>query len=401
MTSRAAPSLWLLSVASSLSAFGMIVVVPTLAAVAERFSLEPGHAQYLIAIYLFGLGIGQPVVGALSDRYGRRPVMLGGFAVFTLASVAGAIASSFPQLLLCRLLQALGVGVGTVGSRAIIRDTHDALGTARALGWIGAAMGIAPIVGPVIGGSLSTWAGPQSVFLASATLGLLVTLAMAVRLTETRHAADQLAVPQDWTTSYRELLGSRVFIGYTLMYAFMQGCFFAFLAVAAVVFADHLGINEARFGAIWGGMGLAYVTGAMTGARLTRRFSSRLLLLSSAVMILLAGAALLAANLVRGVTLSGLLLPLTLLMFAAGIQTPLSVAGAVNCRHDIAGTAAGLSSSLALVLSGSFSILSGFLYSGDFTPVAALIAGSAAMVGVTFMMTVESSHPWLPDSQKG
>ncbi len=387
MTPRPAPSLWLLSVASSLSPFGMIVVVPTLAAVADRYGVGQGRAQFLIAAYLFGLGVGQPVVGALSDRYGRRPVILAGFGLFTAASVACALATGFTALLLCRLLQALGVSVGTVGSRAIVRDTHDALGTVRALGFIGAAMGIAPVLGPLIGGALTTWLGPQSVFFVSAGLGLLVTVAMALRLTETRQVTGLLQERQHWLTSYRDLLGSRVFVGYTLMYAFLQGCFFAFLAVAAVVFADHLGVNEATFGAIWGAMGLTYVAGAWIGARLTTQLGSRRLLLVSTSMILGAGAGLLTGTLIWGVTMSGLLVPLTLLMFAAGVQTPLSVAGAVNHRQDMAGTAAGLSSSLALVLSGSFSIAAGYLYTGDFLPVAALIATSAALVGITYRMT--------------
>ncbi|MSR08292.1 MAG: MFS transporter [Gammaproteobacteria bacterium] len=373
--------------ASSLSPFGMIVVVPTLAAVADRYGVGQGRAQFLIAAYLFGLGVGQPVVGALSDRYGRRPVILAGFGLFTAASVACALATGFTALLLCRLLQALGVSVGTVGSRAIVRDTHDALGTVRALGFIGAAMGIAPVLGPLIGGALTTWLGPQSVFFVSAGLGLLVTVAMALRLAETRQVTGLLQERQHWLTSYRDLLGSRVFVGYTLMYAFLQGCFFAFLAVAAVVFADHLAVNEATFGAIWGAMGLTYVAGAWIGARLTTQLGSRRLLLVSTSMILGAGAGLLTGTLIWGVTMSGLLVPLTLLMFAAGVQTPLSVAGAVNHRQDMAGTAAGLSSSLALVLSGSFSIAAGYLYTGDFLPVAALIATSAALVGITYRMT--------------
>ena len=382
-----APSLWLLSLASSLSPFGMIVVVPTLAALAERYAVGQGQAQFLIATYLFGLGVGQPLAGASSDRYGRRPIILGGFVLFTVASVACAMVDSFPALLIARLFQALGVSVGTVGSRAIIRDTHDALGAVRALSWVGAAMGIAPVAGPLIGGFLTTWAGPQSVFIASAVLGFAVTGAMALRLTETRQFASPHSERQHWTTSYGQLLGSRVFMGYTLMYAFTQGCFFAFLAVAAVVFSDHLGIAAARFGAIWGAMGLVYVAGAAGGARLASRIGVRRLLLVGTLLIVLSGAALVAYVAASGVTLAGLLVPLTLLMFAAGIQTPLAVAGAVNCRPDIAGTAAGLSSSMALVLSGSFSIMAGFLYSGDFLPVAALIALSSAMAGVTYWLT--------------
>jgi DHA1 family bicyclomycin/chloramphenicol resistance-like MFS transporter len=365
----------------------MIVVVPTLAALAERYAVGQGQAQFMIATYLFGLGIGQPLAGALSDRYGRRPVILAGFVLFTLASVACSVVSDFHALLACRTLQALGVSVGTVGSRAIVRDTNDALGAVRALAWIGAAMGVAPVLGPLVGGFLTRLAGPRSVFVASALLGLAVTIAMSLRLTETRRAAAPDAQSQHWLLSYGQLLRSRVFMGYTLMYAFMQGCFFAFLAVAAVVFSDHLGIDEARFGAIWGAMGLVYVAGAAGGARLAGRFGMRRILLAATVLILISGGLLLADVAASGVTLPGLLAPLTLLMFAAGIQTPLSVAGAVNCRPDIAGTAAGLSSSMALVLSGSFSIMAGFLYAGDFLPVAALIAASSAMAGVTYWLT--------------
>lgn len=382
-----APSLWLLSLASSLSPFGMIVVVPALAMFAERYGVSQGNAQFLIATYLFGLGVGQPLAGSLSDRFGRRPVILIGFVLFTLASIACVIVNSFAALLVCRTLQALGVSVGTVGSRAIIRDTHDALSATKALAWIGAAMGVAPVIGPLIGGPLTTWGGPRLVFLASAALGAAVLLALNARLTETRIAAGASDQVQHWTTSYRQLLTSRVFVGYTLMYAFIQGSFFAFLAVAAVVFSDHLGINAAVFGVIWGAMGLVYVVGAASGARVTAWLGIRKALVLSTWMITIAGISLLIATLLLGVTVAGLLVPLGVLLYGAGIQTPLAVAGSVNCRPDIAGTAAGLSSSLALALSGSFSMVAGYLYAGDFLPVATLIAALSFMAIVTCWMT--------------
>lgn len=379
----APPSLLLLSLASSLSPFGMIVVVPILGAVAQQYAVGHGEAQFLIAAYLFGLGVGQPVTGALSDRYGRRPVILAGFTLFTLASIACSVATSFHALIVTRFLQALGVSVGTVGTRAIVRDTHDALGAARALAWIGAAMGVAPVVGPVIGGVLGSWAGPSSVFGASALLGLLATAALYLRLRETRVLAEAGTRQPSWLTSYGQLLASRVFMGYTLMYAFTQGCFFAFLAVGAIVFEEHLHLGQEKFGIIWGLMGVIYVGAAAAGVRLITRFGARGALRWATAAAAFAGWALVAANEFRGVTLAGLLLPLVILMGAAGVQTPLAIAGTVNYRPDISGTASGLSSSLALVASGAFSILSGYIYSGSFGPVALIIAVSATMTAVT------------------
>lgn len=381
------PSLFLLSLASSLSPFGMIVVVPALGAVAENYAVGIGEAQLLIAAYLFGLGVGQPVTGALSDRYGRRPVILSGFGLFTLASAACMLAPSFAVLVVARFVQALGVSVGTVGARAIVRDTHDAIGAAQALAWIGAAMGVAPVVGPVLGGALGGAWGPPAVFAASALLGLATTAWLGTQLVETRVRAAVEADAPSWVTSYRQLLGSREFMGYTLMYAFIQGCFFAFLAVGAPVFEAHLGIGPGGFGLAWGAMGLVYVAAAATGARLGTRIGARRALVGTAVVATLAGWTLVAATAGGTLTLPRLLGPLVLLMVAAGIQTPLAIAGSVNHRPDIAGTASGLSSSLALVTSGAFSILAGAIYAGRFTPIALVIAGSATMTLVTCRMT--------------
>lgn len=378
-------SLLLLSVASSLSPFGMIVVIPTLATVAVRYAVAPGYGQLLIAAYLFGLGAGQPVTGALSDRYGRRPVILAGFTLFTAASIACAVAASFQAVIAMRFLQALGVSVGTVGSRAIVRDTHDAIGAARALAWIGAAMGVAPVFGPVIGGALGAWAGLPAVFGVSALLGLAVTVALALRLRETRRPSDDAGQPS-WRLSYVQLLRSRVFMGYTFVYAFTQGCFFAFLAVAAIVFQEHLDLGQEQFGIIWGAMGLVYVTSAAAATKLIARLGTQGALRRANVVAASAGCALAAATGLWGVTLAGLVLPLVVLMAAAGVQSPLATAGAVNHRPDISGTASGLSSALALVVSGSFSILSGYVYSGSFMPVALIIAASAALTVVTGRM---------------
>ena len=144
------PLLLLLSVASALSPFGMVVLVPTLNEFARLYGVDYAATQFLISSYLFGLAAAQPFSGILCDRLGRRPVLLLGFAFFTLASLACAVVASLPALVALRFLQAVGVSVGTVASRAIVRDTHDEQGTARAMAYIAAAMGVAPVIAPLL-----------------------------------------------------------------------------------------------------------------------------------------------------------------------------------------------------------------------------------------------------------
>ncbi len=376
------PALWLLAIASALSPFGMIVIVPALGAVAAHYDVTPGAAQWLIATYLFGLGVGQPVCGALADRIGRRPVILGGFVLFVVSSVAAALRASFLPLVVARFFQAVGVSVGTVGARAIIRDTHDAIGAARAMGVVGAAMGMPPVVGPPIGGYLSAEWGPPAVFSFSAALGLATMLALWARLPETRSAA-VVATTGPWMVAYRQLLAARAFLGFTLLYAFTQGVFFSFLAVGAPFFATRFGIDAGDFGLLWGAMGLVYVTGAAASGRVTRRLGTARTLRLATTLTAAGGLVFLGVVAAQAETPLGLLAPLAVMMGAAGIQTTLALAGAVNHRPDIAGTAAGLSSALALAICGALTILSGLVYDSDFLPVALVVCASALMTRVS------------------
>jgi len=376
----AAPSLILLAFASSLSPFGMSVIFPVLPEIAASFNVSTADAQFLIAVYLFGLAVGQPVAGIAADRFGRRVVMLSGFVLFTLSSVACRFMPDFAMLVALRFVQALGVSVGTIVSRAVISDSFDALAAARALSWIGAAMGVAPMLGPVIGGGLAAWADPLAVFAVSAGLGFGLTGALFIWLREPNRAApitgDQ---PGLWPGVLLQLVRSPAFMGHTLLFAFTQGSFFAFLAVGAAVFDQHLQIGPQTFGVIWGGMSMIYVVGAIISARLARRAGTDGALRTSTRLSAAAGGLLLLATVFTGVTLPGLLLPIAILMIAAGIQTPLSMAGVLNSTPALSGTAAGLSSSMALGLGGAFSIVSGQLYAGSFIPVAMLMASAATM----------------------
>lgn len=368
------PPLLLLALASSLSPFGMAVVLPAVAAISARFAVDYSAAQFVLSAYLAGLGIMQPCSGILCDRFGRRPVLLAGASLFLVASIGCALAPSLPLLVAFRFLQAIGVSVGTVASRAMIRDTHDTLEMPRAMARLAAAMGVAPVVAPVVGGTLGALAGPPGIFAATAALGLVVLVWVARELKETRPAHAREPASAGVLPAYGELLRSPAFVSHTLLYGFMQGAFFAFLAVGSAVFERDLGIDQQGFGLLWGGLGLAYVASAVMAGRQIARRGPAPVLRVGAGLALAGGVAVLLATAAVGVTTWGLMLPLGAMMLANGLITPVALAGAVGGRPAIAGTAAGLSSAVGLVMSGAYAVVAGFLFTGEFMPIAILMA---------------------------
>lgn len=371
--------------ASGMSPFGMTIVLPALPAIARTFDASYADVQWLVSAYLLGIAAAQPLVGFLCDRYGRRPVFLCGFCLFVFTSVLLSFAETLPQLIGLRIVQAAGGSTGTVVSRAVIRDLYSASRANQATSVIAMGMGVAPIVAPLAGGWMLAVADYPSVFLLTAACGAVVLMCLAAWLVETlQHAPKEAKI--GWVERYSQLLSSRAFFGFTLIMGFVQGSFFAFLAVGADVFQTHFGIGPAGFGSIWGAMSSAYVLGAMVGGKQRDVGAQRFALTASVTLSLVFGGLLYVLTLVWGAKLIICIPLLAALMITGGIVSPLVMAGAVNYHPKIAGTSAGLSSALGLVIGTSFTIVAGFAYRGDFEPIAGLIAIAAGLVFASWLL---------------
>lgn len=387
------PSVVLLGAASGLSPFGVTILVPLLAGIAEQFNAGFGRVQFLISSYLLGLAIAQPFTGFLCDRFGRRSVMLWGFAIFVAASTLAAFATSLDGLILLRFLQAAGVSVGTVASRAVVRDTRGAAGAAETLSYIVAAMGIAPILAPIAGGFLGSIGGYQSVMLTSAAIGVLVLLWSFISFPETLDAGHARPRWADWMKNYRTLLTSGSFMAYSLVFGFIQGSFFAFLAVGSIVFSQEFGMSERAFGLVWGILAIAYVLSAVVSGRLTREYGSDRVVGSSIFVALAGGWLMFGLAWLAGTSLPGILIPLALVMVAAGGILPGALTGAVNAHPEMAGTASGISSAVGIVVGGMFTVIAGFIYNGEFLPVASLVAASVSLTAITWWLVQRFGAP--------
>ena len=373
-----------------MSPFGMAIVLPVIPEIVERFDSGYSAAQFVVSGYLLGIAVAQPAIGFLCDRFGRRPVMLGGLATFVVASIGLSVAATLPQLIALRVLQAVGAGAGSVVSRAVVQDTCTAETGTRAMSRLTIGLGVAPVVAPMAGGWLAAVGGADAIFLATAALGVVVLSRLAYALPETRDTGAEAPGWSAWFGGYRRLLVSRPFVGYTLVFGFVQGGFFAFLAVGAAVFESSFGIGPAAFGLIWGAMTIAFVVGATVGGRLSVSTLSRYVFPTGAWLTPVAGLALLVLTRFVGAYPGTVLLPILLMMTLSGLVMPAVLAGPVYHHPDIAGTSAGLSSALGLVVGSSFTIASGMLYAGAFEPIAVLIFVATILTALSSLLVSHS-----------
>ena len=388
------PSNLLLGVASGISPFGMAIAIPTLESFAQLYQAPYSTVQFIISAYLLGLASSMPLVGFLSDKIGRRPVLISGLILFVIASIFCSTTDSLNSLIFWRVIQGIGASVGSVMARAMIRDVSNASETARSLSRVTAIMGISPMIAPVIGGiGYQIFGNPNGIFIITAAIGIMGLTAILLLLPETRNVAlVESTSKEPWSDKYRYLLGSKVFVGSSLIYAFTTGAFFAILAVASTVFYNDLGIDSAGFGFIWSGLTILYTVSAFMAGTLSSKYGLMKVLLVGVLLNVIAGLLFYSLVKVFDVTLISVIVPLVIMFFAHGYIVPMSLAQAVSARPEIAGSSSGLSSALGLVIGGMFSVLSGLVFDGRLLPIALIVSASTILCGLSYFMVLSGKR---------
>ena len=335
----------LLALLMAMTAIGpatLNIVVPALPGLVTRLGSDTGTVQLILSLYLLSLATAQLVLGPLSDRFGRRPVVLAGLALSVVASLAAIAASSIGALIGARVMQAIGASTGIVIGRAIIRDLFERDRAAAMIGLVTTAMVIAPMVAPMIGGILDTAFGWEAIFLFLAVFSGVVLLWAVLVLPETRLARVAQS-PGMLIQEWRTLLGNAKFHGYVLCGALGSASFFTFLGGGPYVVVTLMGRSSAEFGVWFAVTSLGYMSGNFTASRLSQRFGVDVMIVIGIVFQLIGAG--LTALLVATMPEAGpaiIFLPQLVISFGNGLLLPNAIAGAISVRPQAAGAAAGM-----------------------------------------------------------
>lgn len=366
----------LLVVMTGLAPISLYLLVPALPRLATTFGRDASVVQMTVSCYMIGIAVSQLLLGPLSDRYGRRPVMLAALALSIVASLGCILAQTLPQLIVARFLQALGAASGMVISRAIIRDLYPRERIGAMISLVVAVMMIAQMLSPLTGGVIEIALGWHAIFYVVAVLSVAIAVAVALALPETRRIR---AAGASFGSDVAVLLRSRTFIGYVLCQVLASQIIFAFAGGGPYLVEVQMGRSSAEYGAWFATTGFAYFAGNLFCVRFSPRHSlDKLIWFGLALQV--AGSLLNLCWSLLGYNQVPVVLFCTqmLVMFANAAVMANSAAGAISVRPSAAGTASGAMGFLQMGIGALTSQLGAWL-GGHFSSTLPLTAAIAVL----------------------
>lgn len=349
-----------------LTALGPITTdlyLPALPAIQEFFNTDVTTVQLTLSVYLVVFAICQLFYGPLSDRFGRKPIILIGTLIYLFGSLVCVLAPTIEILITGRVLQAFGGCAGVILARSMVRDIYGQKRSAQILSYMATAMAVAPALGPIIGGYLTITYGWQASFGVLAAFGSVCILGIIFILQETNHHKDPHAIhPRQTLKNFVFLLKNRNFSSYLLIISFSYSGLFSFISGSSFVFIKVLGLSPDEFGYCFATAVVGYMIGSQIGGRIVGtigiismvRYGAAFCAISGTIMLLLA---LLSFN-----SVAAILTPMVFYMMGMGMAFPTSLAGLIGPFPKMVGAA----SSLGGFVQNSFAALVGLMIAHSF-----------------------------------
>jgi DHA1 family bicyclomycin/chloramphenicol resistance-like MFS transporter len=369
--------LWLLALITFSATLAMHIFVPALPRAAIDLGASVGATQMTISVYIFGLALGQLVYGPVADRYGRRPVLMAGLALYTLAGFACILAPNIDTLIVARLFQALGGCCGMVLGRAIVRDTSAPNDAARRLALMNLMVTVGPAFAPLVGGLLATTLGWRSIFVALCMLGIANVLFVWRLLPETGTPA--LGGGAEVARNYKMLLRSPAFIGFSVGGGCATTAMYAFVASAPFIFVNQLHRSAWEVSVYIGILVSGVWLGSLLASRLIGKIAIRKLLVRSNLVSVAGAFVFLAAVLSGHLSVPIAVASMLVFTIGVGISSPTALTLAVSVNPHVIGSASGLYGFAQMGVGAICTALAGL--GGNPALSAALVLAGAGIIG--------------------
>lgn len=385
--------LWLVTGCLMLQPLSTDLYLASLPGLASDFGASPAAVQRTLSLFVIGFGSAQLISGPLSDRFGRRPVLIGGLSIYLLSSLACALSPSLDWLVVARFAQAIGCCTGVVVARAIIRDAYSPAEGARVLAKASSLLSLAPLLGPILGGYLQVAFGWRAAFVALTSAGLIVWTAALRRMRESNLQPNGDALrPSRLGRSYFDVARSPAFWAYALPGTLSYASIFAFISGTPFVLIRVFGVPTQHYGYYFA-LG---VFGYLGGTLLCRRMIGRIGLqrsLEVGTLIGLTGGLGFLAMVIGGFGSAALVVGAQfVVMVAHGINFPCAQAGSLAPFPEKAGAAAGLFGFISMLGAFFTGMWVGSSHDGTLLPLASISATVAACLFVSARVLARHGH---------
>ncbi len=387
----------LLTLLVAMGAISTDIYLPSLPSIAGMFAADTASVQLTLSVFMIAFAVSQLVYGPISDQFGRRPALLFGMSLYFAACIGCALATSIETLIVARFLQALGACSGPVVARAIVRDVFGRKRSAKVLAYMGTAMALAPVLGPIAGGYLEVWYGWQASFVVMAALGGISVIGVLLLLRETNiNRIEGAANPSRVLRNYAGLARDRGYIGYVLCSAFAFCGLFSFISGSSFVFIGLIGLTPNLYGMCFAAAAGGYMAGTFLAGRLTTGLGIDLLVRLGTVVIMAAGALMIALVFAGYLSVASILVPMIVYMFGFGLLHPNAMAGAIGPHASRAGAASALLGFVQLGLAAFVGVAVGHTLGDTATPMVLAIFLSGIAAFSTYATLVRPAAQRLP-----